>query len=111
MKLVSIESLIDKNVDGLVVDIRSRGRCGSLMYDYETKDAEDSYMTTLISVTKKKSGGRDWLRWEFKPPKGAFSPCGYSAVALSMFPDPDFICDYRNYHLLVDDKVDQCLQG
>lgn len=98
MKLVSILSLIGKNIDGIKADIRTRETDGTLRYsDPNTfPEEQNPIIVTMKSVriekhkisTKDKEKS-DWLYWRWE----GYS-CGYSGDANKK--------NWSTYHILIE---------
>lgn len=75
MKPTPIIELVGKDVNGIVVDIRTVNPDGSLRYEHTEK--EGPHMVTLRKVELKRKSDGQWLFWRWD----GYS-CGFSGIRL-----------------------------
>jgi len=94
MKLKSILTLVNQNVEGKQADIRSRYGDGSLIYDFI--DQQEAIIVTMhrVEIIKdrfsKKMPIIPWLYWRWE----GYS-CGYSGVSNQE--------EWAKYHIMIED--------
>lgn len=93
LQLVSIFSLVGKDVAGKQADIRSRQPDGSLMYE---SDKNGPVMVKMEKVVIKKKDGKKWLYWYYDgASEDSGYSCGYSGVEMETWP-------FQDWNILID---------